>query len=49
MPHLETFMVAEREMIKNEIPEMNVIDYKTQLPGAMGKFHFTERDILEGF
>lgn len=43
MPHLETFVAAEREMIKNETPEIKVIDYKTQLPGAASKFHFTWR------
>lgn len=41
MPRLETFMGAEREVIKNETPERKVIDYKIQLPGAAGKFHFT--------
>lgn len=43
MPRLETFMAAEREVIKNETPERKVIDYRTQLPGAGGKFHFTRR------
>lgn len=43
MSHLETFIATEREIIKNETPEMKVIDNKTQLPGAAGKFHFTRR------
>lgn len=42
-PHLGNFRAAERETIKSETPEMKVMDDKTQLHDAAGKFHFTRR------